>query len=82
MEISGDVDLADHTVGRTARAEKVVDYPKQGKSVLWGAPARVTEASGNQVAGAVLTIYDQGGRVEVTAPEGGKTETIHRTEKN
>ena len=82
MEISGDVDLADHTVGRTARAEKVVDYPKQGKSVLWGAPARVTEASGNQVAGAVLTIYDQGGRVEVTAPEGGKTETIHRTEKD
>lgn len=82
MEISGDVDLADHTVGRTAKAEKVVDYPKQGKSILWGAPARVTEASGNQVAGAVLTIYDQGGRVEVTAPEGGKTETIHRTEKN
>jgi lipopolysaccharide export system protein LptA len=82
MEISGDVDLADHTVGRTAKAEKVVDYPKQGKSILWGAPARVTEASGNQVAGAVLTIYDQGGRVEVTAPEGGKTETIHRTDKD
>jgi LPS export ABC transporter protein LptC len=82
MEISGDVDLADHTAGRTAKAEKVVDYPKEGKSILWGAPARVTEVSGNQVAGAVLTIYDQGGRVEVTAPEGGKTETIHRTEKN
>ncbi len=83
MEISGDVDLADHTVGRTATAEKVVDYPKQGKTVLWGAPARVVEASGNQVAGAVLTIFDRGGSVEITAPEGGKTETIHRTtEKN
>jgi LPS export ABC transporter protein LptC len=82
MEISGDVDLADHMAGRTAKAEKVVDYPKLGKSILWGAPARVTEATGNQVAGAVLTIFDQGGRVEVTAPEGGKTETIHRTEKN
>ena len=82
MEIDGDVDLADHIAGRTARADKVVDYPKQGKSILWGAPARVTEVSGNQVAGAVLTIYDQGGRVEVTAPEGGKTETIHRTEKD
>jgi len=79
MEISGNVDLADHTVGRTARAEKVVDYPKQGKSVLWGDPARVTDAGGNQVAGAVLTIHDQGGSVEITAPEGGKTETIHRT---
>jgi lipopolysaccharide export system protein LptA len=83
MEISGNVDLADRTVGRTARAEKVVDYPKQGKSVLWGDPARVVDAAGNQVAGAVLTIHDQGGSVEITAPEGGKTETIHRTtEKN
>jgi len=26
-----------------------------------------------------LTITERGRRVEVTAPEGGKTETIHRT---
>jgi hypothetical protein len=76
------VDLADRTVGRTATAEKVVDYPKQGKSVLWGSPARVTDTGGNRVAGAVLTIFDRGGSVEITAPEGGKTETIHRTEKD
>lgn len=82
MEISGDVDLADRAVGRTAKAEKIVDYPKEGKSVLWGVPARVTDAVGNRVAGAVLTIFDRGGSVEITAPEGGKTETIHRTEKN
>ena len=82
MEISGDVDLADHAVGRTAKAEKAVDYPKQGKTLLWGAPARVTDAAGSQVAGAILTIYDRGRSVEITAPEGGKTETIHRTEKN
>lgn len=82
MEISGDVDLADRVAGRTARAEKAVDYPKQGKTLLWGAPARVTDASGNQVAGAILTIFDRGRSVEITAPEGGKTETIHRIEKN
>jgi LPS export ABC transporter protein LptC len=82
MEISGDVDLADRAAGRTARSEKAVDYPKQGKTVLWGAPARVTDAGGNQVAGAILTIFDRGRSVEITAPEGGKTETIHRTEKN
>jgi lipopolysaccharide export system protein LptA len=82
MEISGNVDLADRAVGRTAKAEKAVDYPKQGKTVLWGSPARVTDAGGNQVAGAVLTIFDRGGSVEITAPEGGKTETIHRTEKD
>jgi lipopolysaccharide export system protein LptA len=82
MEISGDVDLADRSVGRTAKAEKAVDYPKQGKTLLWGSPARVTSATGNQAAGAILTIFDRGDRVEITAPEGGKTETIHRTEKN
>ncbi len=82
MEISGDVDLVDRSVGRTAKAEKAVDYPKLGKTVLWGAPARVTDAAGSQVAGAILTIFDRGRSVEITAPEGGKTETIHRTEKN
>jgi lipopolysaccharide export system protein LptA len=82
MEISGDVDLADRAAGRTAKAEKAVDYPKQGKTLLWGSPARVTSATGNQAAGAILTMFDRGDRVEITAPEGGKTETIHRTEKN
>jgi lipopolysaccharide export system protein LptA len=82
MEISGDVDMVDRAAGRTAKAEKAVDYPKLGKTVLWGAPARVTATGGNQVAGAVLTIFDRGGSVEITAPEGGRTETIHRTEKN
>jgi hypothetical protein len=47
--------------------------------VLHGAPAWVTDAEGNRVAGAVLTITEKGKRVEVTAPEGGKTETIHKT---
>ncbi len=82
MEISGNVDLEDHTVGRTAKAEKALDYPRQGKTLLWGSPARVTDASGNKVAGAILTILDRGRSVEITAPEGGKTETIHRTEKD
>ncbi len=82
VEISGNVDLADRGSGRTAKAEKAVDYPAQGKTILWGDPARVTDAGGNRVAGAVLTILDRGRSVEVTAPEGGKTETIHRTDKD
>jgi lipopolysaccharide export system protein LptA len=82
VETSGDVHMVDRTVGRTATAEKAVDYPKQGKTTLWGSPARVTDASGNQVAGAILTMTDRGRSVEITAPEGGKTETIHRTQKN
>lgn len=82
VEISGDVHLVDRTAGRSATAEKAVDYPKQGKTVLWGSPARVTDSTGNQVAGAILTITDRGRSVEITAPEGGKTETIHRTQKD
>jgi LPS export ABC transporter protein LptC len=82
VEISGDVRLVDRALGRSATAEKIVDYPKLGRTVLWGSPARVVESGGNQVAGAVLTITDRGRSVEVTAPEGGKTETIHRTEKD
>ena len=82
VEISGEVRMSDRSSGRTGTADKALDSPKAGKTVLWGSPARVTDASGNQVAGAVLTIADRGRRVEVTAPEGGKTETIHRTEKN
>jgi lipopolysaccharide export system protein LptA len=82
VEISGAVKMSDRSTGRSGTADKALDSPKTGKTVLWGSPARVIDASGNQVAGAVLTIADRGRRVEVTAPEGGKTETIHRTEKN
>jgi lipopolysaccharide export system protein LptA len=82
VEISGDVKMVDRALGRSATAEKALDYPKLGKTVLWGSPARVVEATGNQIAGAVLTITDRGRSVEITAPEGGKTETIHRTEKD
>lgn len=82
VEISGAVHLQDRTLGRSATAEKALDYPKLGKTVLWGSPARVVEATGNQIAGAVLTITDRGRTVEITAPEGGKTETIHRTDKD
>ena len=78
-EITGDVKMTDRTVGRTGEAEKALDYPKEGKTVLWGSPARVTDSGGNRVAGAVLTIVDRGRTVQITAPEGGKTETIHRT---
>jgi LPS export ABC transporter protein LptC len=78
-EISGDVKMTDRTVGRTGEAEKALDYPKEGKTVLWGSPARVTDSGGNRVAGAVLTIVDHGRTVQITAPEGGKTETVHRT---
>lgn len=82
VEITGDVKMVDRTIGRSATAEKALDYPKLGKTVLWGSPARVVDSTGNQVAGAILTITDRGRSVEITAPEGGKTETIHRTEKN
>ncbi|MFY9551009.1 MAG: LptA/OstA family protein, partial [Thermoanaerobaculia bacterium] len=82
VEISGDVRMSDRTTGRSGEAEKALDYPKQGKTILWGSPARVTDAGGNRVAGAILTIVDRGGSVEITAPEGGKTETIHRTQKD
>ena len=82
VEISGDVKMNDRTVGRSAEAEKALDSPKAGKTVLWGHPARVTDAGGNRVAGAILTITDRGRSVEITAPEGGKTETIHRTQKD
>ena len=82
VEISGEVRMSDRSTGRSGTADKALDSPKAGKTILWGSPARVTDAGGNQVAGAVLTIADRGRSVEVTAPEGGKTETIHRTEKN
>ena len=68
--------------GSTVASPKALDSPKIEKTVLWGSPARVTDAAGSQVAGAVLTIADRGRTVEITAPEGGKTETIHRTQKD
>ncbi|HEY2797677.1 MAG TPA: LPS export ABC transporter periplasmic protein LptC [Thermoanaerobaculia bacterium] len=82
VEITGNVQMQDRTLGRSATADKALDYPKLGKTVLWGNPARVVEAAGNQIAGAVLTITDRGRSVEITAPEGGKTETIHRIDKD
>ena len=82
VEISGDVKMVDRAIGRSATAEKALDYPNQGKTVLWGSPARVVDSTGNQVAGAILTMTDRGRSVEITAPEGGKTETIHRTQKD
>jgi LPS export ABC transporter protein LptC len=82
VEMSGGVTLADSGEGRTGRAEHATDWVREGKTVLEGSPASVADAAGNRVTGAVLTITDRGRRVEVTAPEGGKTETVHRTEKS
>jgi lipopolysaccharide export system protein LptA len=79
LELAGGVTLADRAAGRTGRADRAIDLPPQGKTILHGTPARVTDAQGNQVAGATLTIADRGRSVEVTPPEGGKTETVHRT---
>jgi lipopolysaccharide export system protein LptA len=79
VELTGSVALHDATAGRDATAEKATDFPGEGRTVLEGNPARVSDREGNRVAGATLTIRDRGRSVEVTAPEGGKTETIHRT---
>ncbi len=80
VEMSGTVALTDSSQGRSGRAEHAIDWVREGKTILEGAPAWVADAAGNRVAGAVLTITDRGRRVEVTAPEGGKTETVHRTQ--
>ncbi|HKA35283.1 MAG TPA: LptA/OstA family protein [Thermoanaerobaculia bacterium] len=79
VELTGDVTLSDSSTGRKGKAERALDLPGEDKTVLRGEPAWVTDAEGNRVAGAVLTITEKGKRVEVTAPEGGKTETIHKT---
>jgi lipopolysaccharide export system protein LptA len=79
VELTGDVTLSDSSTGRKGKADKALDLPGEDRMVLHGAPAWVTDAEGNRVAGAVLTITEKGKRVEVTAPEGGKTETIHKT---
>ena len=82
VELTGGVVLNDASAGRTGLAERAVDYPPEGKTILEGKPARVTDAEGNRVSGATLTITERGRRVEVTAPEGGKTETVHKTKRD
>jgi lipopolysaccharide export system protein LptA len=82
LELEGAVNLADSSAGRTGQADHAVDLPAEGKTVLDGCPARVIDRDGSRVAGAILTITERGRRVEVTAPEGGKTETIHTTRRD
>jgi lipopolysaccharide export system protein LptA len=79
VELSGGVTLADRATGRTGTGDRAIDYPRDGRTVLSGSPARVSDAEGNRVAGSTLTITGRGKNVEVTAPEGGRTETIHKT---
>jgi lipopolysaccharide export system protein LptA len=79
VELSGGVSLADRATGRTATADRAIDHPNEGRTVLHGNPARVSDAEGNRVAGSTLTITGRGKSVEVSAPAGGRTETIHRT---
>jgi LPS export ABC transporter protein LptC len=79
VEVSGEVSLSDPAQGRSGRADRAVDFSREGRTVLEGSPAWVVDGQGNRVSGAVLTITDRGRRVEVTAPDGGKTETTHRT---
>ena len=80
VDMAGDVSLADAVGGRTGKAERAVDWPPQDKTVLEGSPAWVTDAEGNRVSGATLTITEGGRRVEVTAPE-GQRETFTRQKK-
>ena len=83
VELNGDVAFHDGATGRSGQADRAVDYPPEGRTVLEGKPARVTDKEGgNRVAGATLTITQRGRRVEVTAPEGGKTETLHKTKRD
>jgi lipopolysaccharide export system protein LptA len=79
VELAGGVTLADRATGRTGTGDRAIDYPRAGRTVLSGSPARVSDAEGNRVAGSTLTITGRGKNVEVTAPEGGRTETIHKT---
>jgi LPS export ABC transporter protein LptC len=79
VELSGNVTLADRSTGRSGTADRAEDFPREGRTVLHGNPARVSDAEGNRVAGSTLTITGRGKNVEVTAPEGGRTETIHKT---
>ncbi|MGH9366153.1 MAG: hypothetical protein ACRD3M_00580 [Thermoanaerobaculia bacterium] len=82
LELSGSVFLSDSASGRAGQGEHALDFPAEGRTVLEGRPAQVTDRQGNRVAGATLTITERGRRVEVTAPEGGRTETIHPTRRD
>jgi lipopolysaccharide export system protein LptA len=79
VEMVGDVSLSDATAGRSGKADRAIDWPREDRTILEGAPAWATDAEGNRVSGSKLTITERGKHVEVTAPEGGKTETIHKT---
>ena len=81
IELTGGVTLSDPVAGRYGKADRAVDSPREGKTVLEGCPASVSDVQGNRVTGAILTIAERGLKVEVTAPEGGKTETIHQTSR-
>lgn len=82
VELSGNVSLSDAAAGRSGQADHAVDFPQQGRTILEGKPAVVTDTSGDRVSGATLTITERGRRVEVTASEGGKTVTVHRTRRD
>jgi YD repeat-containing protein len=77
--LTGAVRLADAAAGRTAEADHATDFPIEGRTILEGNPARATDRDGSRVAGAILTITEQGRRVEITAPPGGETQTIRPT---
>jgi lipopolysaccharide export system protein LptA len=79
VELTGAVSFQDSKEGRSGKADHAIDWPRDGKTVLEGKPAVVVDKDGNRVAGATLTITNRGGSVEITAPEGGRTETIHKT---
>jgi lipopolysaccharide export system protein LptA len=80
VELLGSVSLTDSLAGRTGAADRAIDLPREERTILEGSPAWVKDAQGNRVEGATLTIRDRGHTVEVTAPPGGKTQTIHRTQ--
>jgi len=82
IELAGAVTLLDRATGRRGTADRAVDYPREGRTVLSGSPARVSDSEGNRVAGSTLTITGRGQNVEVTAPDGGRTETIHKTKSD
>jgi lipopolysaccharide export system protein LptA len=79
VELTGAVSMTDAATGRSGQAEHALDFPEEGRTILEGSPAVVTDRDGNKVAGATLTITDRGRRVEVTAPTGGQTQTVHPT---
>jgi LPS export ABC transporter protein LptC len=82
VELVGSVSLTDAAAGRSGSADRAIDFPKEDRTILEGKPARANDAQGNRVAGATLTITQRGRRVEVTAPEGGKTEILSRTKRS